>query len=85
MLESLLQPSSFDLRFIQFEGPVILLFPAIFAALAALVIPLFWAYWDAVKRAKNGFALLALLLITGYPISFIWWFWLRPPTRKFDA
>ena len=81
MIESLLQPASCDLKFVKFEGPVILVIPVLIAALAAVILPFNWAYKGAERQGKNGLCLLILLVITGYPLSFVRWFWLRPINR----
>jgi hypothetical protein len=64
------------------EGPFIqvAIITVIFAA--AWAYSLVWLYRDAKNRDKNPWIALLLILVTGYPISFFWWFWLRPPLRE---
>ena len=35
-------------------------------------------YRDAKSRGKNGLIAILFILICGWPISFILWYWLRP-------
>jgi len=46
------------------------------------VTSLIWVWQDARQRGKSGFVTLLFILITGWPASFIWWFWLRPPLQN---
>jgi hypothetical protein len=60
-----------------FHGPACL--PLAYLALA--IASLIWVYGDARKRGKNGVLALLFVLFTGFPLSLIWWLWLRPPLR----
>src|SRR5689334_6576758 len=40
---------------------------------------LFWIRHDARKRGKSPFGALLFALFACYPISLLWWLWLRPP------
>jgi hypothetical protein len=64
------------------EGPVIFVIPAIIAVLFFIFASLVWVYRDAGKRDRNGFVALIFILLTGWPGSFLWWFWLRPPLKR---
>ena len=82
MIERILSPASFDLAGLKLEGPVILVIPALAAILFAAIASLVWLYRDAQKRNKYGLVAILFVLLTGWPVSFIWWFWLRPPTES---
>jgi len=66
------------------EGPVIWAIPTVMALLFGAIASLIWLFRDATKRDKNGFVALVFVLATGWPASFIWWFWLRPPVQAKD-
>jgi len=59
-----------------------LIVPASIGIIFLVIASLVWAYKDAGKREKSGFITLLFLFLTGFPASFIWWFWLRPPLKK---
>ncbi len=40
-----------------------------------------WVWQDARQRGKSGMVTVLFILLTGWPASFIWWFWLRPPAK----
>jgi len=40
---------------------------------------LFWIFNDAKKRGKNSWGVVLFAIVAGYPISLLWWLWLRPP------
>jgi hypothetical protein len=63
------------------SGPFVFAVPVFIAYISLLIVSLVWVYIDANKRNKNGFIALLLILLTGWPFSFIWWFWLRPPLK----
>ena len=63
------------------DGPVIFVLPATLALVFILIASIIWTYKDAKKRDKNGFIALLFIFLTGWPASFIWWFWLRPPLK----
>jgi hypothetical protein len=42
---------------------------------------LIWVFFDARNRRKSGLIALLFIVITGWPMSFIWWLWLRPPIK----
>jgi hypothetical protein len=61
-------------------GPFILVEPTLVAIIVLSIGSLVWVWKDATKRNKSGFIALLFILLTGWPASFIWWFWLRPPS-----
>lgn len=77
-VESLLSPANIELGSLRFDGPAIVVLPALILFLAALVASMIWLYRDAVSRRKSGVLAMLFVLVTGYPVSFLWWFWLRP-------
>lgn len=81
-LQNVMSPASFDLGFLKIEGPALLVIPALLALVLALVASFVWLYRDARRRRKSGLVAILFVLLTGYPLSFIWWFWLRPPASQ---
>jgi len=75
----LLDHASFDFRGFKMEGPALLVLPALIALIYFSIASLVWVYKDARKRNKHGMVALLFILLTGWPASFIWWFWIRPP------
>jgi len=43
---------------------------------------LVWLYLDAEKRGKSRIIALLFVVLTGWPASFLWWIWLRPPVKS---
>jgi hypothetical protein len=78
VIESLLSPANIELSSLKLEGPAVFVLPALILFFAALVASLIWLYRDAVSRKKSGLLAMLFVLVTGYPVSFLWWFWLRP-------
>jgi hypothetical protein len=64
------------------SGPLIFAVPVFIAYISLFIFSLVWAYSDATKRQKNGWLILLMILVTGWPFSFVWWFWLRPPLKQ---
>lgn len=62
------------------NGPALIVMPAIISIFFLFFASLVWVWSDARKRNKSGFIALVFILLTGWPASFIWWFWLRPPS-----
>ena len=77
-IESLLSPANIEFGSLKFDGPAVVVLPALILLLVALVASLIWLYRDAVSRRKSGILAMLFVLLTGYPVSFLWWFWLRP-------
>jgi uncharacterized membrane protein YhaH (DUF805 family) len=78
-LEALFSRVSFASGSFQAEGPAILMIPTFVAIIVGFIASLVWAYRDARSRGKHGFLVLLFIFMTGYPLSFVWWLWLRPP------
>jgi len=66
----------------QINGPFIVVVPLEIAFIFFFIASLIWVCRDARKRNKNAFVALIFILLTGWPASFIWWFWLRPPLKQ---
>lgn len=79
---SLFRPASVGSGDFVISGPAIFVLVMAVAVLVAVVASLVWLYRDAAKRGKHGFVAILFVLLTGYPASFIWWFWLRPGVRR---
>lgn len=75
---NLMSPASFDLRGFKLEGPAILVLPLLLAIVVACIGSLVWLCRDARRRNKNAFVALLFVLLAGWPLSFVWWLWLRP-------
>ena len=69
-------PNGFSL-----QGPAILVFPTILVLATMAVGSFVWLYLDAEKRGKSRLLAILFVLLTGWPFSFIWWLWLRPPVQ----
>jgi uncharacterized membrane protein len=78
ILDKLFSPASFDIAGIKAEGPSILIIPLLVALAVFFVLSLIWIYKDSRKRNKSGFIALLFILLTGWPLSFLWWLWIRP-------
>jgi hypothetical protein len=63
------------------SGPWVLSIPVFIAYFVFFIASVIWIFRDAKLRGKNGLVALIFILVTGWPISFLWWFWLRPPAR----
>ncbi|MFZ4780154.1 MAG: hypothetical protein ACOYM3_32765 [Terrimicrobiaceae bacterium] len=81
-IEALLSPASLGYNSFKIEGPVIFVFPAALTIITLSIASMVWLYNDATKRKKHGLVAVIFVLLTGWPASFIWWFWLRPPTKQ---
>ena len=75
--EKIFAPASFDLGFYKAQGPAIIVIPILALVLIVFFYSLLWIYRDAVKPEKNGI-LAVLFLLSAWPLSLLWWFWLRP-------
>jgi len=87
VIKFLFSPASFNssLGGFHIQGPSIFIAPATIAFIFCSIGSLVWVYQDARKRDKSGFITLLFILLTGWPASFIWWFWLRPPLKSQDV
>ena len=63
------------------HGTVIFVLPILLASATIFVGSLTWLYLDAERRGKSRLITILFVLLTGWPFSFIWWLWLRPPLR----
>jgi hypothetical protein len=56
----------------------------IVASLFALffIFSVIWVFFDARSRQKSGCIAMLFIMLVGWPLSFLWWLWLRPPMRK---
>jgi hypothetical protein len=41
-----------------------------------------WIMIDAEKRGKSGCVALLFLFAATWPVSILWWLWLRPPLEQ---
>jgi len=69
-------PNGFSL-----EGSTIWVLFAALCIVTVFVGSLTWLYLDAERRGKSRLIAILFILLTGWPASFIWWLWLRPPLR----
>jgi len=46
------------------------------------VFSVLWVFFDARARQKSGCIAMLFILLVGWPLSFLWWFWLRPPLER---
>ena len=87
ILTILTSPSNIDLAGFKFQGPAFLIVPVFFAFIFLAVSSVIWIFRDASQRRKNGFVAI-LFILCGWPLSLIWWLWLRPSlafTHKIQA
>ena len=82
MTSSFLTPLTIEFYGIRISEPAIAVVPLIVAVIYFSVASLFWLYQDAEQRGKKGLTAIFLVLLTGWPISFFWWFWLRPKGER---
>ena len=82
MTSFFLTPLSIEFHGFRFSEPAILVVPLIVAVIYCSIAAFVWLYQDAEQRGKKGWAALLLVLLTGWPISFLWWFWLRPKGER---
>ena len=64
------------------EGSTLFVSSTLLIVATIFVGSLVWLYLDAEKRGKSRLVALLFVLLTGWPASFIWWFWLRPPVQR---
>lgn len=75
----LASPAKINLAGWKMEGPAIIVIPSLVAIIALALWSIAWIYKDAVRREKNGVVAVCFILLCGWPLSFLWWLWLRPP------
>ena len=85
ILKFWLSPCSFALggpKDFKIEGAAIIVLPTLVFLAVLFCGALTWVYRDAKRRNKNGFAVLAFVILFHWPLgwagSFIAWLWLRP-------
>lgn len=60
------------------KGPPLLLL----VYLGLLIVSLVWIVKDAQKRGRSAGLAALFLILGGWPISLLWWLWLRPASTK---
>jgi hypothetical protein len=65
------------------SAPAIMLIPTMVGFSYGFVASLIWLRRDAERRGKNPAHALLFLLTTGWPLSLLWWLWLRPKKRNY--
>ena len=82
MIERLFSPARFNLHGFLIKGPAIIIIAGAIVLIAVFITPLFWVFKDARNRNRSGLIAMLFILLTGWPASFIWWFWLRPSSTS---
>jgi len=82
MTTSLMTPLSIEFHGIRFSEPAIMVVPLIVGIIYFSISSFVWLYRDSEQRGKKGWTAILLVLLTGWPISFLWWFWLRPKGER---
>jgi hypothetical protein len=82
MTSSILSPLSIEFHGFRFSEPAILVVPVLLAIIYFSITSLIWVYQDAELREKTGWNAVLFVLLTGWPLSFLWWFWLRPAADR---
>ena len=67
------------------EGSFLFVYSILTFFAVIYVASLIWVWQDARQRGKSSLVTVVFILLTGWPASFIWWFWLRPPLKIEDA
>jgi hypothetical protein len=62
------------------DGPFFFVASIVLFIAIVYVTSLVWVWQDARQRGKSSLVTVLFILLTGWPASFIWWFWLRPPS-----
>ena len=65
------------------EGPAAFQAVVFVTAFAAFLWSIVWILRDSEQRGKSGCLALIFLIAVGWPLSILWWLWLRPPMLKF--
>ncbi|NJK92758.1 MAG: hypothetical protein HC904_13605 [Blastochloris sp.] len=74
ILNFLLSESSLGVGEFKLKGPLVVIVLVLGFAMASLV----WVWDDAKQRNKNAFLAFLFVCLAGWPLSLIWWLWLRP-------
>jgi hypothetical protein len=75
--------SSIDIFGAEFYGPPIF----IFLVLAVFIYSIYWIRKDARLRGKSPTVAMLFGILSGWPLSLLWWKWLRPtliPKKPFS-
>jgi hypothetical protein len=67
--------ASIQLPSVPLKGPPAFLLVCVILAVASAV----WVARDAARRGKSGLAAAAFILLAWWPVSILFWRWLRPP------
>ena len=78
----LISPASVEFGEFIVKGPAIFVVPTAITIIGLSIWSFIWLFRDARKRQKNGFLAIVFILMTGWPLSFIWWMWLRPDPNQ---
>ena len=70
--------SSFSFGDFKMNGPWWLMLPVFILFLWSV----FWIMRDAEQRGKSGCLALLFLVVASWPVSILWWLWLRPPSDQ---
>jgi uncharacterized membrane protein len=82
IIKLLLSPSAFNgPGGTHMEGSLLFVIIIVSALVGVFAASLIWLQKDAQRRNKNAFVAILFILLTGWPGSFLWWFWLRPPLK----
>lgn len=65
---------SFKVETPPIEGAPIVVIPL----LVMLPVSILWCLWDAERRGKSTWLTFFFILMGGWPLSVLWWLWLRP-------
>jgi hypothetical protein len=74
----LVSPMTVNMIGIHIHGAFIFVAPVTIGLIELSIGSLVWVWLDATRRGKSGWITLLFILLTGWPASFLWWFWLRP-------
>ena len=82
LLKNAVSPVKIDWPGFKLEGPACMAIPALVAILFVFLGLFVWLYQDARKRNKNEIVTILFIVLAGWPLSLVWWFWLRPPLKN---
>jgi hypothetical protein len=63
------------------DGPTYFVVLVLGSYVSLFFVSMVWLYGDARSRDKNTLITMLLILLFGWPASFVFWFWLRPPRK----
>lgn len=70
-----------NLNGMEISGHPLVVLPVTIAVVIGFFVSIAWMYGDAQARGKSG-CLALLFCVMGWPISILWWLWLRPETLR---